>query len=268
MRLIDNHRITIKNSKTIVSFENNGEYWKKWDRYISIEGKQAYHIGNVCGTCEFFFERLEGANQTINPKEAIEELNIGLNSINNKTIDIISEIIPNGEYEILLLEISPKLINLSTQDDYFVKEQTDLWGMNGFWGLPHHPKVEYYRGSDDELGKERKLFEFIAPLAPVYWADKERVEHYKEKINLKNKPTAIALGILDIKQPANWNDNLDPNINEHWCFTHYLLDGHHKILAASQLNKPITILTFLATDKGVSTKENIKELMDRIKNVG
>ena len=84
MRLIDNHRTTIKNSKTIVSFENNGEYWKKWDRYISIEGKQAYHIGNVCGTCEFFFERLEGANQTINPKEAIEELNIGLNSINKR----------------------------------------------------------------------------------------------------------------------------------------------------------------------------------------
>ena len=68
--------ISITNSKSSISFDKKGGgNWPIWHRYISIEGKPAYEIGNICGTCQFYFERLEGANKSINPIDAIEQLN-------------------------------------------------------------------------------------------------------------------------------------------------------------------------------------------------
>jgi hypothetical protein len=51
----------------------------------------------------------------------------------------------------------------------------------------------------------------------------------------------------------------DPKINAHWCLSHYLLDGHHKALAASELGLPISMLSFLAIEKGISTREQVAE---------
>jgi len=46
-----------------------GGHWAEWDRYITLDGKRTFHIGNVCGTCAFIFERLEGANNKVSTKE-------------------------------------------------------------------------------------------------------------------------------------------------------------------------------------------------------
>ena len=265
--LLDSRDKKIRGSKTVVSFETTGgDSWKEWDRFIAIEGKHAYHIGNVCGTCEFFFERLENPFKPVEIRETIEGLNTGLTSIDQETLDSVSKIIPNGKYKVLLLEILPRLIKLTSSDDYFATDQKDLWEDAGSFGLPHYPKIQYYRGTDQEIGREGKIFEFINPLVPPNRLKQDRIEFYKLKFEAGLKPTAIALAVLDVKQPAEWPDDLDPKITEHWCFAHYLLDGHHKVFAASETNKPITILTFLSIDKGVSTKENIKELIETIKN--
>jgi hypothetical protein len=47
----------------------------------------------------------------------------------------------------------------------------------------------------------------------------------------------------------------------HWCLAHYLIDGHHKVYAAAQENKPLTLISFLAVDQGVSSEEEIDELV-------
>ena len=103
----------------------------------------------------------------------------------------------------------------------------------------------------------RGLFEFIVPMFPKRWLDTEAVSSYRNELLAGSTPTALALSILDIKQPADWEG--DPEINSHWCLSHYLLDGHHKTLAASELGAPITILSFLAIEKGVSTQEQVAE---------
>ena len=74
-RILDKEDLEITDSKSIVSFETKGNgAWEVWHRYIAIDGKPAYEIGNICGTCSFYFERLEGANRSVHPIDLVEQL--------------------------------------------------------------------------------------------------------------------------------------------------------------------------------------------------
>lgn len=267
-RLLDKRTTKIVSSYSPLTFETRGGgSWEVWDRFIAVNGQNIYHIGNVCGTCSFFFEQLIDYSESINPKEAIDKLNIGLTSIHDNMIDSLREIIPNGIYEVALLTISPRLVVAGLTDDYFSKEQIDLWGIDSYDGVPHSPKVNYYRGMDKEIGEDRKIFEFFVPLTSTDNLDQTRVDFYKEEILKGNKPTAISLSILDIKEPAVWpDDDIKPEFTSHWCMAHYIVDGHHKIKAASDLNSEITLLSFIATEKGISSTDDINELLKHIDN--
>ncbi|MBE9002065.1 hypothetical protein IQ274_28640 [Nostoc sp. LEGE 12447] len=83
--------------------------------------------------------------------------------------------------------------------------------------------------------------------------------HYQDEIAHGGQPTAFAVSVLDVKQPAVWEDN--PEITEHWCLAHYLLDGHHKIYAAAQTNKPLNLVSFLAVDESLASEEEIKSAL-------
>lgn len=148
MKWLLNKRTTkIVSSTSPPAFETTGGgSWEVWDRFIAVNRQNIYHIGNVCGTCPFFFEKLKDNKKSIISQETIDKLNIGLTSIDDNTIDILREIIPNGFYEIALLTITPKFAVVGQMDDYFSKEQVDLWGIDGYDGVPHSPNVNYYRG--------------------------------------------------------------------------------------------------------------------------
>jgi hypothetical protein len=53
-------------------------------------------------------------------------------------------------------------------------------------------------------------------------------------------------------------------VTAHWCLVHYLLDGHHKVFAATQENRQVGLLSFVAVDKGVSTVEQIRQSLDAL----
>lgn len=265
-RIIYKDDLKITDSKSIVSFDKKGGgNWEVWHRYISIDGKPAYEIGNICGTCNFYFERLEGANQSIHPEDLIDQLNEGLSSLDKKTIEKVAKIIPNGKHKVLLLTVHPKLIELGKDKDYFANEQIELWDIDGFWGLPRNPKISYYRGIDQSIKEDEKIFEFIIPIFPQTWLDKDRVEYYKRQFNHNKTPTAISLSVLDIKAPADWINDQKPEFTGHWCLAHYILDGHHKLFAAADLYKPINLICFLATEEGVNeTPNDIETLIKTI----
>ena len=68
----------------MLAFTTEGnDSWKEWDRFLTLDNKKAYHIGNICDTCEFFFERLEGANQSIPIQDKAEFLRDGLNNLDD-----------------------------------------------------------------------------------------------------------------------------------------------------------------------------------------
>jgi hypothetical protein len=79
---------------------------------------------------------------------------------------------------------------------------------------------------------------------PKNYLRAEAINLYKDALSQGDLPTALAVSVLDVKQPSFWDGN--PDVNEHWCLSHYLLDGHHKMYAASELGVPVSILSFLA----------------------
>ncbi len=252
--------ILIKNSQSILGFETTGGgNWERWDRFLTIQGKQAYHIGNICGTCAFFFERMNGANQSVPVEKLVGSLNTGIGKLDDGIIDSLKTIIPDGKYLVSLSQIQPQLSAPLSDQDYFSHEQVDLWGIDGFWGLPHNPKTEYYRLNSKVLKEQRGFFEFLIPTFPHTWLKQGRVEEYKNSISKGNQPTVVSLSILDVKQPADWDG--DPKITSHWCFAHYLLDGHHKAYASAVTGKPITMISFIALDQGISSAEDVNWLL-------
>lgn len=128
--------------------------------------------------------------------------------------------------------------------------------------MPHFPKTEYYRLSTQSLPAQRSLFEFLVPTFPHSWLDAERVAEYEASFRRGEKPTAIALSVLDIKGPAEWE--ADKEIVEHVCLAHYLVDGHHKVYAAAKANCTMMLVSFLAIEQSIASKKDIEELLARM----
>ena len=253
-------KITVQDSKSPLGFANKGGgSWKVWDRFITIEGKDAYHIGNICGTCSFFFQRLNGANRSLNPRNFQDQLSSGLTELTDAQASVLSELLPDGDYETSLLFRIPRLVAPGEPDDYFCREQPALWGIDGFWGLPHDPRTKYYRGADRPLDDGAHLYEFLIPMFPDGWLDAKRVSEFEAHMHEGRCPTALAISVLDIKQPANWDG--DPAVTSHWCLAHYIIDGHHKLFAASHVKRPVGLLSILALDRGISSPEQHAKLI-------
>ncbi|MEI5909565.1 hypothetical protein WAK64_21310 [Bacillus spongiae] len=150
------------------------------------------------------------------------------------------------------------MVTLGSQNDYFVNEQLNVWGIDPFWGLPQYPKIEYYRGETKVISNDEKLFEFIVPMTPKNWLDIETINYYDNAIDEHNKPTAVALSVLDVRQPADWKGELKHN--KHYCLSHYLIDGHHKVHSSYRNGKPITMLSFLALKQCIAYEDDIESI--------
>ena len=263
-QLLEARESDFGSSKSPLAFETTGTTsWPTWDRFISIDGKPAYHIGNICNTCYFFFERLEGANRSISANDVADELASGLTSLDAPVVEIVGSGLPQGRYVACLLDISTQLVTPGSESDYFAHEQVALWGVDGFWDMPHQPHTEYYRLGTIAIRDRSGLFQFLVPMFPKGWLKTADVDRHSAAIQSGKKPTAVAIGILDIKQPADWTG--ESQFNEHWCLAHYLLDGHHKVFAATQAGKTISLLTFISLSAGIAGKEEVYELLATLK---
>lgn len=74
-------------------------------------------------------------------------------------------------------------------------------------------------------------------------------------LEISPMPTAVAVTTLDISQPAN---KLGADYYAHWGLTHFLLDGHHKLHAAAQSQRPLRLLSLLLlSDASLATPEQV-----------
>lgn len=228
------------------------------DRYLLIDDRRAYHLGFGCQTCSFLFERLSGANQAVQIEATADALRLGVESLDDEIVSVIAQGIPAGEYNVMLAESAVTQTAPGDRHDYFVSEQIALWGEDTFWCLPHDPRVAYFRAGDQDIGERRRLFNFIVPMFPTKWLTMSTVAEYKEALRTKASGTAVSIAVLDVRGPATFAGEPWPDPEEHWCLTHYLLDGHHKLHAASEMGKPLRLLSFLASTQGTATREQIE----------
>ncbi|WP_156390773.1 hypothetical protein [Caulobacter sp. Root487D2Y] len=249
--------LEVSSSNSIVAFQRvGGGAWAEWDRYLTIDGKSAYNLGNICGTCAFLFERMDGANRAVSVESLVENLSKGVNDLDDALIKTLAELMPVSRYEVCLFSFTPQLVTPGSSGDYFAVEQVEnQGGVDGFWGLPHHPKVPYYRPverleGEIPSGDGAKIFDFLIPMFPETWLNDGRVEHYLSVLESDRQPTAVAISVLDVKGPADGGA-------DHWCMAHYILDGHHKIAAAARAGKPVSLIAFIAVDHGISSAEQL-----------
>ncbi len=95
---------------------------------------------------------------------------------------------------------------------------------------------------------------------------KKTLTSYANRLSNGERPTALAVSVLDVRGPTTREEG--PEVTEHWCLSHYLLDGHHKTYAASQVERPITLLSFLATAESMATEENVEQVLGALSSQG
>jgi hypothetical protein len=266
LKLLDRNNITIENSKSKIGLATTGgDTWKVWDRFITYNNQQLFHIGNVCGTCNFFFHKLDiTINEKLAPKLLIQKLNEGITKLDKETVEQYSVLFPNDQYEVLLFEFKPKLVFPGDKNDYFSNDLFKTWENDEIENQEEddddeenyidHKKatIEYYRGQDKPIKDEDKIYEFFIPIFQNSQLDEQRIKYYEDLVEAGQKPTVLALSFLDVKCPCFYPTingiEVKPDYFTHWCFANYLIDGHHKIQAAYRKQKSITILTFLAKE--------------------
>lgn len=231
----------------------------EWWRWLTLRGEKVHQIGNVCETCDFFFERAGGDHRPVEVPQVTAALAEGLRCLEPLAADLFSELLPSGDYEVLLLESTVEDAILGGPRDYFTHEQVEAWGIDDVVGKPHDPKTHYYRAASLQLGDRRRLFEFVVPLVRREQLDQERVSFYEQRLAAGLRPTAVAISVLDVKAPCEALDGGESEMHD--CFAHYLLDGHHKIEAAARARKPVSILSFLAKGQSICIDEDIQTLM-------
>src|SRR5262249_38807669 len=145
-----------------------------WNRYLTLEGRHAYFLGGSCETCGFLFERLDGASRKVSPAAVSDRLRQGLRTIDQGVVEAAHLLLPGGPYGVLLQDIRPRLVYPMQRGDYFAHEQVAVWGVEGFSGLPHYPRVPYYRTrSGEAIGPRAEFFEFVVPMIPPTWLEEE-----------------------------------------------------------------------------------------------
>jgi hypothetical protein len=261
LKIIDQVAMKAGTTSSRIGFARQGNgSWKVWDRYLTVDGKRAYHLGNIHQTCEILFERLEGAGTSINVEGTVEALASGIRAISDPEVAHVGGGLPVDDYMVCLSEAVLQLVRPGQPNDYFVKEQTELWGTDRFWDLPHDPRVAYYRAGEVSLEKGMKLFHFVIPMFPESWLDEEVVSGYVRQVNDGGIPTAVAISLLDVKGPADWKGEIDPT--EHWVLSHFLIDGHHKVCAARESGRQVRLLSFISITQGISTRKQIERAID------
>jgi hypothetical protein len=257
--LIETRKVSSNSTDSRLRFERE-ESGAIGIRYLRLDDQRAYEFGITCNTCQFWFERKSGANASISLGEVADILNGGLTMLQEPMVQTISNNLPRGDYIAMLERVVPRLVRPSGEDDYFCQEQVQLWGVDGFWGLPYHPRTEYYRSGSQLFNGHKQLFEFIVPMFPHRWLKPGVLTKYKDILRSGGQPTAVGLGFLDVKSPAVLQVKPEPTITEHWCFPSFLIDGHHKTYAAAELGAEITLLTFLAIAEGTADSSQIDTL--------
>ena len=169
MRILESQPVSTGGPNSRLKFETERGPVGIGNRYLLIDGKRAYNLGINCQTCSLLFQRLSGANQSVEIEQTAEALRKGVESLTDPIVETVGAGLPQGEYLALLAEAPLRLVHPIDKGDYFCEDQIALWGEDTFWCLPHHPHIPYFRAGESDIGESRRLFNFIVPMYPTKW---------------------------------------------------------------------------------------------------
>lgn len=257
MRIFEVQAVVTGSSGSRLKFEIDYGPAGIGNRYLLIDGKRAYNLGINCQTCSLLFERMQGAIRSVEIEKTAEALRRGVASLSDAVVRTAGLGLPEGQYIALLGEAPVRIVFPQGEGDYFSEDQIALWGEDRFWCLPHDPRVPYFRAGEMDIGESRRLYNFVVPMYPTKWLTFRDKSEYEREMKEAGSGTAIAVSILDVRGPADYEGDPDPL--EHWCFTHYLIEGHHKLHAASESGRSLKLLSFVAVGQCVASRKQIEQ---------
>ena len=213
-----------------------------------MRDRAAFELSH-CSTCRFLFRRIDAVSDGLSADELTERLAAGLSDLDGEVIDRFASILPADHYLPILMEVSPRLVFPGQAGDYFAHEQMATWG-----GPVETPRTPYYRTFDAPLDPASHLFEFVVPMVSPQRNDPARVVEFQTRLHSSSAPTAVAVSVLYVCQPANGGG---PDRIEHWTLTHFLLDGHHKVEAAARSARSVRLLSLLSVSNSIATPQQV-----------
>lgn len=235
-----------------------------WKRHVTVNGAEVAWIGNGCETCGYMFEQLAAPTPIVELDQLRAKFARGLFTLDDDVVETIGSLLPEGEYAVALMKCLPVRIEPGGPGDYFFEELSNACNPLQLPGdemfEPYtETNTHYYRlfarsglsVGRDPHGYGGTRFDFIMPLAQSI--DPGTVATYLKSLEDGRRPTAVSLSVLDISMLSHGEP--------HWCMAHYLIDGHHKVAAAAEAQKPLTLLAFVSLDEGVCREEDVRHFL-------
>ena len=110
----------------------------------------------------------------------------------------------------------------------------------------------------------QRFFHFFVPMEPPHVLNRRRIDEWRERLEAGERPLAVGVSVLDVKTiPWAAGDGADPELllGAEWCLATYLIDGHHKVQAASEAHLPVGLLSFIARRPSIAADEDIAAVL-------
>jgi len=268
----------VRNETPVVTFEQvRSPTSAVADRYFAVQGTQLYYLGITCDTCAFLFQK-RGYVYRLSPTDVAARLATGQDLLDPDLLASVGSLLPADSYGVVETLFVPALSGPCAPNDYFAHEAVAFTGLDPTWGVPEHPRVQYWRAGESRLpvgagghrvrvhaGVEsrpspQRFFHFVVPMEPPHVFDRDQIAFYRAKLEAGDTPAALGVSVLDLRAKAMWpGRGADPELLDgvEWCLTTFLLDGHHKMQAAAEAQLPIQLLTFVARRPSVAEEADI-----------
>lgn len=250
-----------------MTFRRGGVGAEPFYTRLAVAGEDAYEFAAPCGTCGVIFNRLS-VPHPINDGEAVDLLGDLRSLPTAKILDRLAQPLPSGQYTVGMFEGVADLALPGAASDFFVEHYARLKGAPG-----RMPRTAYLRHGNEGVipnalwwggGRESALVaSLICPLQDIGRPDEQRVQHWIDHHRAGGVLTALAVSIVDQQAPADGvADETYPH-REHRVLLHFLIDGHHRAIAAARLGVPLRILAFVSWDYSNAEEDVVKETIDR-----
>ena len=240
--------ITVENPSPVLQFEEEPKpITSTSTRYLTVQGQRVFDLSIACGTCSFVYERVKEPTP-LQPYQLASMLHDGLREVDESIIQTVEKILPSGNYTIGLITLIPEHIVPTRNQLEFV----------GYGDV----RTPFYRTGKEKIDEHGEIQQAIVPLFSPNLLKKNIVEEYKKKLLAGSRPTALAISIAEGKHFMSGSGYESPD-----CISlmHFLIDGHHKVHAASETMKPITLLSFLYDYYAaglITTHQHVPSMMD------
>jgi hypothetical protein len=210
-----------------------------------IAGDTPLHrIGYECDTCGDLFSLIAPIETPLAPEEISRRLASPMDMVTTDLLDSLTPLLPAGTYKVGLLNMMPRLREEKRGGDsdeqeidyWFLGRSLSMESLTPCWesGLEESGDQPATEDTFSELLEETEVVISYRKYQSIDW---NRVYEYADRRDRGIPPTAVALSIAEGRHPGG-------NRFAYQRLTHFLIDGHHKMMAAAKFYKPIQILSF------------------------